>query len=203
MKNKILKLAAMIVTPAALLVLAACSSTNDSDADSSRARVILDSTTSTATIQSIDAADRTVVLLHPDGSLSTYECGPDVRNFDQMKVGDHVTATVADSLAIGLMKGGGFPTGAGSSTAMVRSPLGDKPAVKVVDTVGFIAKVVSVDALNRRVTLQMADGTTQNVKVGPDINLVNVSPGDDVGVRVTRAVAIAVTGGAMKSNSLF
>jgi hypothetical protein len=39
----------------------------------------------------------------------------------------------------------------------------------------------------------MADGTNQTVKVGPDINLVNVSPGDDVGVRVTRAVAIAVT----------
>jgi hypothetical protein len=193
MKNKILKLATMIVAPVALLALAACSSTSDTGSDASRARVILDSTTSTATIQSIDAADHTVVLLHPDGSLSTYECGPDVRNFDQIKVGDHVTATVADSLAIGLMKGGGLPTGAGSSSAMVRSPLGDKPAVKMVDTVGFIAKVVGVDALNRRVTLQMADGTTENVKVGPDISLVNVNPGDDVGVRVTRAIAISVT----------
>jgi hypothetical protein len=191
MNNKILKLAAIIMAPAALLALAACSSTPDSG--SVRAGIVLDSVTSTATVQSIDAADRTVVLLHPDGSLTTYECGPDVRNFDQIKVGDHVSATVAESLAIALIKGGGGPTGVGSSSALVRSPLGDKPGAQMVDTVGFIAKVVNVDTANRMVTLQMADGKSQTVKVGPDINLANVSAGDDVGVRVTRAIAIAVT----------
>jgi preprotein translocase subunit YajC len=71
--------------------------------------------------------------------------------------------------------------------------LGDKPGAQIVDTTGFIAKIVSVDALNRVVTLQMADGTNRTIKVGPDINLVNVNPGDNVGVRVTRAIAIAVT----------
>jgi hypothetical protein len=193
MKNKILKFAAMIMAPTAMLALASCSSTSGTDSDGSRARVMLDSSTSTATVQSVNPADRTVVLLHPDGSSSTYKCGPDVRNFDQIKVGDHVTATVAESLAIGLMKGGGMPTGMGSSSATIRSPLGDKPGARMVDTVGFIAKVVGIDALNRQVTLQMPDGTNRTVKVGPDINLINVSPGDDVGVRVTRAVAIAVT----------
>lgn len=191
MKNTILKVAAMIVAPAALLALASCSSTADSD--SMRADVTLDAATATATVQSINPADRTVVLLHPDGSSSAYKCGAEVRNFAQIKVGDHVTATVAESLAIGLLKGGGISTGMGSSSATIRAPLGDKPSVRMVDTVGFIAKVASVDAANRRVTLQMADGTNQTVKVGPDINLANVSAGDDVGVRVTRATAITVT----------
>jgi hypothetical protein len=187
-----MKLASMIVASTALLTLAACSSTPEADSNSMRAGVVLDSATSTATVQSINPADRTVLLQHQDGSVTTYQCGPDVRNFDQIKVGDHVTATVAESLAIGLIKGGG-PTGVGSSSATIRSPLGDKPGAQIVDTTGFIAKIVSVDALNRVVTLQMADGTNRTIKVGPDINLVNVNPGDNVGVRVTRAIAIAVT----------
>ena len=63
----------------------------------------------------------------------------------------------------------------------------------MVDTVGFTAKVMSVDKLNREVTLQMADGKTQTVKVGPDIKLSHIKPGNDVGVRLTRAFMIAVT----------
>ncbi len=202
MKNKILKLAVMLAIPAAVMTFTSCSSTpntqNDTmngaaSPDAMRGRVVLDAMTGTATVQSINADDRTVVLQHPDGSLTTYECGPEVRNFDQIKVGDQVTATVAESVAIGLMEGGGMPMGAGTSSAIVRAPLGAKPAAKAVDTIGFTAKIVSVDTQNREVTLQTADGQKQTVKVGPDINLANVNPGDDVGVRVTRAFAIAVT----------
>ena len=154
--------------------------------------IILNTVTATATVQSVNADNRTVVLRHPDGSTTTYECGPEVRNFDQIKAGDRVTATVAEAVAIGLIKGGGMPSGAGTSSAIVRAPLGAKPGGKMVDTVGFIARVKSVDAQNRHVTLQLADGSSETVKVGPKVNLDNVSPGDDVGVRVTRAFAISV-----------
>ncbi len=202
MKNKMLKLTAMMVVPAALLAFTSCSSTPKSETETMnavstpegvRGGVVLDAMSATATVQSINPADRTVVLKQADGTLTTYECGSEVRNFDQIKVGDQVTATVAESVAIGLMKGGGVPIGAGTSSAVVRAPLGAKPAGKMVDTVGFTAKVMSVDTQNRKVTLQTVDGQTQTVKVGPDINLANINPGDDVGVRVTRAFAIAVT----------
>jgi hypothetical protein len=200
MKKIILKLAVTMVVPAALLALTSCSSTPEPAASSDstlpegvRGGIVLDAATATATVQSINAADRTVMLQHPDGSVTPYKCGPDVLNFDQIKVGDHVTATVAESLAIGLMKGGGVPTAEGTSSAIVRAPLGAKPGGRMVDTVGFIAKVVSVDSGTRQVTLQTVDGSKQTVKVGPDINLDNVSPGDDVGVRMTRAIAISVT----------
>jgi len=187
------KWAAMMLMPAALLALASCSSTSNSQSDDLRGKLVVDAATATATVQSINAADRTVVLQHSDGSTSTYECGPEVRNFDQIKVGDQVTATLAESVAIALIEGGDMPIGTGSASAMVRAPLGAKPAGKVVDTVGFTAKVMSVDTQKREVTLQTMDGQNETVKVGPDINLANVNPGDTVGVRITRAFAIAVT----------
>ena len=165
--------------------------------------VVLNSVTASATVQSVNAADRTVVLQHADGSLTTYECGPEVRNFAQIRVGDQVTATVAESVAIGLLKGGGMPIGSGTATAVVRAPLGAKPSGRIVDTQGFTAKVMSVDAEKREVTLQTVDDQTRTVQVGPDINLANVHPGDDVGVRVTRAYVISVAkpGDALKSTT--
>ncbi|HTR42422.1 MAG TPA: hypothetical protein VMH87_12470 [Pseudomonadales bacterium] len=201
MKNKMKNLAGTVLIAAIPLLVTSCSSTpsTSSSQDTSaggaeivRGRVILDAATETATVQSIDKDTRTVVLLHGDGTTSSYECGPDVRNFDQIKVGDQVTATVSESVAIGLIKGGVSP-GAGTATAVVRSPLGDKPAGKIVDTVGFIAKVVSIDPSTRMVTLQTPDGQNQTLKVGPDVDLTGVNPGDDVGVKVTRAFAVSVT----------
>lgn len=206
MKNKMKLLAGAVLVTAVPLLMTSCSSTSSSSTASTtmssdtsasgpaivRGGVVVDAVTETATVQSIDKDTRTVVLLHTDGTTSSYECGPDVRNFDQIKVGDQVTATVGESVAMALIKGG-VPPAAGTATAVVRSPLGDKPGGKIVDTVGFTAKIVSIDPATRMVTLQTPDGKEQTLKVGPDIDLSGVNPGDDVGVKVTRAFAVAVT----------
>ncbi len=202
-KTSLLKLAVALVVPALLpLALTSCSSTpkSESAAESSsaatspeivRGGVVVDALTGTATVQSVNAADRTVVLAHPDGSTTTYECGPDVRNFDQIKVGDQVTATLAESVAVALIKGD-VPAAAGTASAIVRAPLGAKPGGRIVNTTGFTAKVLYVDYPGRVVTLQTADGQKKTVKVGQDVNLGNVNIGDDVGVKITRAFAISV-----------
>ena len=195
MKKQILKLTVMLLMPAALLVFTGCSSTPKSQtavSEAMRGGVVMDVVSAVATVQSVNASNRIVVLQRPDGSLITYECGPEVINFDQIQVGDQVTAQVAEDVAIGLVKGG-VPPMAGAANIMVRAPLGEKPAGKMVNTVGFTAKVMSVDKLNREVTLQMADGSTRTVKVGPNIKLSKVKPGNAVGVRLTRAFMIAVT----------
>jgi len=203
MKKPTMKWTALLALPALTLVLASCSSTPTNQTAAStdnpiaipnvdRGGIVLDAVTVTATVQSVNATDRTVALQLPDGTTNTFECGPEVRNFDQIKAGDQVMATEASEVAVALVKGG-VPPVAGTATAVVRSPLGAKPGGRIVDTVAFTAKVVSVDAMKRAVTLNMPDGQNKTVKVGPDINLANVNPGDDVGVRLTRAFAISVT----------
>ncbi len=152
---------------------------------------MVNAVTATATVDSINAAERKVVLRREDGSLTTYACGPEVRNFDQIAVGDKVSVTLAEELAIALVKGG-LPTAAGQSTAVVRAPVGEKPGGKIVETVGYTAKVVEIDLAQRVVTLQMPDGKNKKVKVGPDIKLDDVKAGDDVGVRLTQAMIITV-----------
>ena len=206
MKNKMIKFATLMAIPAGWLAVTSCSSTSEpkteakySEIDSptlsatGRGGVVLQADRSTFTVEGVDASDRTVKLRDSDGNLAVVECGPEVRNFDQIKEGDKVTATVAESLAIRLIKGDDVPTGAATTTAMVRSPMGAKPGGKMVDTVGFTAKILSVDAARREVTLQKMDGGKQTVKVDSDVDLANINPGDHVGVRATRAFAISVT----------
>jgi hypothetical protein len=191
--------------PATLLALTSCSSeskppaatadnsaTATNDMDTVRGAIVVDAITTTLTVKSVNADNRTVVLQRADDSLVTYKCGPDVRNFDQIKPGDQVTVTAAEEVALALTPGGAAPA-AGQATVVVRAPLGEKPAGKIINTVGFIAKVVSVDMATRHVTLQTATGENKTVKVGPNVDLANVKPGNDVGVQVTEALAISVT----------
>lgn len=43
-----------------------------------------------ATVDSVDYENRTGTLKLPDGTMLTFKAGPEVRNFDQVKVGDKV-----------------------------------------------------------------------------------------------------------------
>ena len=197
-----LKLVMTLLAPVAVLTLSSCSSTSQNSSDDAmgntavandgaHAGVVINSVTATATVDSINATNREVVLRREDGSLTSYICGPDVRNFDQIEVGDRVSVTLADELAVALVEGS-LPPASVQSTVVVRAPVGAKPGGKVMDTVGFTARVVTVDYRQRLVTLLMPDGRNKTVKVGPDVNLANVNPGDTVGVRLTRAMILTV-----------
>lgn len=202
MKMTKLKLVMTLLAPLVVLTLSSCSSTSQNGSkdtmgntavanDGAHARIVINSVTATATVDSINATNREVVLRREDGSLTSYICGPDVRNFDQIEVGDRVNVTLADELAVALVEGDQPPASV-SSTVVVRAPVGAKPGGKVMDTVGFTARVVTVDYEQRLVTLLMPDGRNKTVKVGPDINLAKVNPGDIVGVRLTRAMVLTV-----------
>ena len=84
---------------------------------------------------------------------------------------------------------GAVSLGAGTLYAIVRRFVREGV---VAETAEVTARVVSVDPMSRRVTLQFVDGSTKTVRVNPDINLANVAPGDAVTVRITEALAIAV-----------
>src|SRR4051812_23965813 len=53
-----------------------------------------------STVTAVDPAQRTVTLRNPAGETHVYKCGPDVRNFDQLRVGDRVNATVVEEMAV-------------------------------------------------------------------------------------------------------
>jgi hypothetical protein len=60
----------------------------------------------TASVEAIDPATRTVTLKGPRGNLVDVTAGPEVKRFDEIKVGDLVVVRYTESLTLELKKGG-------------------------------------------------------------------------------------------------
>ena len=153
--------------------------------------VIVDTATLTATVTAVDPATRNVTLVGTDGKQVTVTAGPDVINFDQIRVGDRLKATVESEL-VAYMKTPGAPSDDGGYTAIAGAAKGAKPGVAGTEFVEVTAKVTSVDPKRHRATLRFPDGKTTTVPIRPDEDLTKVSRGDEVVIRTTAAVAVAV-----------
>jgi hypothetical protein len=118
-----------------------------------------------APVTAIDASQHTITLKRTDGLARTYAVDPKVKNFDQVKAGDRVKATVVDELAVYLLANGRLP---GGTTA---------------ETLGVNAKVLWVDPSYRLMTLQYPNGQSEKFKVSLGALLQQMAPGDDVVVK--------------------
>jgi len=143
----------------------------------------------TATVMDIDAPNRRVTLTTTDGTRRTYTLGPEVRNFDQIHIGDLVKATVTEETAL-FLRSAGTPPSATQTTTVARAPEGARPGMAIADTTQVTGKIVAVEG--RHVTLQFPDGKTRKIKVQKDVDLTGIRPGDAVTGQVTQAMAIKV-----------
>lgn len=192
--------------PAAVLALTSCSST-----DEGRGGVQSTSTMETtkgvpggsvvethqlnATVTGIDAINRRITLETMDGNTRVIKAGPEVRNFNQIQVGDKVKATLVEQLVVFMRRPGEesaaqAPTS--RQTTVTVAPVGAKPAVMAADTIEVTAKVVGINQQNREASLQFPDGTVRIVKVRPDVDMTKAKLGDEVVIRSTEDMAIKV-----------
>ena len=149
--------------------------------------------TGTATVAAVDKEKRTVTLKDAQGREQTIHLGKQARNFDQIKVGDQIRATMIDRVAVGVAKGGGEPA-AMEGALVARAAPGARPGVIIADTDIVRDKIASVDEQARTITLEGASGKPQTIKCGKDVDLSSLKKGDDVAVRLTQGVAIVDQG---------
>jgi len=123
-----------------------------------------------ATVQAVDAGQRSISFKLADDTLVTCKVGAQVKNFDKIQSGDKVKVTVAEELAVYVLKDGRL---AG-------------------EAIPANAKVQKVDVSYRLLTLQYPDGRTEELKTDLDAKLFEMSPGDDVVVTITEAKAIRI-----------
>jgi Cu/Ag efflux protein CusF len=145
----------------------------------------------TARVEAIDKASRQVTLKGPKGNLKTVTAGPEVRNFDQIAVGDMLVVRLIESLTLTLKKDGKELVSRTEATDGARAQAGQKPGGIVGREVEITADVIAIDAKTQTLTLK---GPKQTVELRvPDpkqFKLVKV--GDQIQAVYTEAVAISV-----------
>jgi hypothetical protein len=126
-----------------------------------------------ATVQIIDANPRVLNLILSDGTPVTCTVSPQVKNLDQIQAGDQVKVTLAEKLAVYVLKDGRLPGAGGAEEA-----------------ISFIARVQTVDPSYRLLTLQYLNGQTEVLKADLDAKLMEMQPGDAVVLQSAEAMAI-------------
>ena len=149
--------------------------------------------TLTATVQAVDLENRLVTLKGERGRVVTVNVGEEVRNLDQVRVGDRVLVTYREAMAIQLIR---EPTSGGvterrDTLSGSRTPLGQRPSATLRDKTEIVANVIAVNKKARRVTLQGPQHAV-TVKVAPDIDLSAIRVGDQVRAVYVEGFGIAV-----------
>lgn len=143
----------------------------------------------TAKVAAIDPASRKVTLVSDDGIKQVVQVGPEAINFDQIRVGDQLTVTATEQLAVEMSAPGDTDGGA---ALVALAPRGAKPGGLVAEAVQVSGTITAIDADKRTATLGFEDGATRTFPVRSDVDLSQRKVGEKVTFRVTEMMALHV-----------
>ena len=110
-----------------------------------------------ATVEAIDVAKREVTLKGPKGKVVPLSVAPDVRNLEQVKVGDELVVTYVEALSLTLKKDGKEIPARNTKTDAVRSAPGAKPGGAVAEHTKVTADVIAIDQKTQDGHLERAE----------------------------------------------
>ena len=145
-----------------------------------------------AVISALDADHRVITLKAADGSSYDMVAGPEVKNFDQLKVGDKVNVQYVRALSLELKKPGAATAISSTTTGSATAPMGSKPAGATETQVTVVADVVAVDRKAHLVTLRGPKGNMVDLAVQDPKQLNLVKVGDKVEAVYSEALAVSV-----------
>jgi Cu/Ag efflux protein CusF len=147
----------------------------------------------TATIEAIDHDSRRVTLKGKDGDTETIRCGPEVKRFDELKVGDTVTFRYYESIVYAIRKPG-QPSSLTKTSGKVETVrgTGTRPGATLSQQETATVTVQAIDANAPSVTVLTEDGRRATFKVEDKKNIKDLKVGDTVEITYTEAVLITV-----------
>ena len=147
--------------------------------------------TTTVTIQAIDHTNRLVTFKDDAGVEDTVVVGPDIKRFDELKVGDRVTFKYYESLVFNVVKPG--ETGPSTAGLGVTPGQGAWPSGTVAGKLTTTVTVVSVDRDVPSVTVKTESGSVVTRKIQDRKHIEGLKAGDQIQITYTRALLAEVS----------
>ncbi len=153
--------------------------------------VFADVSVTTATVDSVDAQNRMVMLKDGAGNVEGLIVPKSVKNFDQIKKGDKFVIEYTESIAVGLTPKTASKPGTASLTGVTLSAKGKLPFAESVDVKVSTVKVISIDAVKRTAALQFPNMKTVMVKIDKQVqDLDKIKAGDEIMAEFIEKIAI-------------
>jgi Cu/Ag efflux protein CusF len=147
-------------------------------------------TTATATIEAIDKASRVITLKESTGQLLDVAAPAEMEGFNNLKVGDRVTATYFQAIAVSVRKPGAPATPSTPVTTTRREDR--KPGSETRKQQTFTVTVESVDPKAPALTVKGPKGRVMTLGVADAAQLQNIKAGDSVDVTYYESLMIKV-----------
>jgi hypothetical protein len=192
-----MKITRSLILCAAMAVISSCATlTMDTDTTVKSEQgvpggEVVRNTTLDARVSGIDSSTREVSLVSRYGEAFKVTAGPEIKNFNQIRVGDYLKITLQERLLVRMAKPGEklndetWVSGKGA-------PRGAKPGAKVNSKEQYVATVTAIDAKKRKATLKFSDGSTGKFDVRSDIDLSKHHTGEKVLIRLTESLAVSM-----------
>ena len=145
----------------------------------------------TAEIVAIDHDARLITLEDEDGESETIFAGPEVKRFEDLKVGDKVTFRYYESIVSQIRRPGESAPAQSGDPTLVRGT-GPKPSATLSQQTTATVTITALDPKVPSVTVKTEDGRSMSFKVEDKKNLEDVKVGDRVDITYTAAVMITV-----------
>jgi hypothetical protein len=143
-----------------------------------------------ATITAINHTTRVVTLKDAQGNVEDILCGPDIKRFNELKVGDTVTFSYHAAIAYQIVKPGAKGA-ADAGTSTVRGE-GVQPSGAVTRQQKRTVTVEGIDAAAPSISVKTADGQKITAQVENKKNLESLKIGDSVEITFTEAFMVTV-----------
>jgi len=146
-----------------------------------------------ATVDSVDAQKRIVVLKDANGNLAQMNVSKQVKELGKVKKGDVFLVEHAQAIAIGLTAAGkdAKPGVSGVRSVTIAGKGSAKPFEETTDTIYATVKISTIDTKTRVVTFTLPSGEKQRVKVDQSVlGLEKFKAGDDVMIEFVDDTAI-------------
>ncbi len=151
-----------------------------------------ESVTIIAEVYGVEKIDRTLWLIGPEKNILEIDVSEDAKNFNQLEIGDMVSITYYESVAIYLGNPGDLPKEV-TGEMIVRAPEGETPGGIATETTDISAVVQDIDKYDRLITLKGPAGNVFTTYVDESVRYFDMLKiGDVIHIRYTKSLAISV-----------
>jgi hypothetical protein len=149
--------------------------------------------TETGVVEAIDPATRTVTLKKADGTDVSTVAGPEIKRFDEVKVGDKVNVRYYENVVVRVKQPGESDviSGATGTTGSEQTLPGGTKAKQVTIT----ATITAIDPTTPTITFTGPSGWKYTSKVQDTEALSKVKVGDKVDIVWTEAMLVSLERG--------